>query len=247
MPHFFVPPQNISEGRFWIGPEGSNHLTRVLRKRVGDEVAIFDGADRAWRGVIDKVTPQRVEGKLLADDPSVPEAYAFRLFQGFPKGDKLDWILEKGTELGVTAFIPMDTDRAVGRLPPDRAKARLARWEKIVRVASQQCGRRRLPGVSAPVSLAEAMKKIGPGDWTFIPWESETGTPLKKALADFRRRAAGPPTINVMIGPEGGFAPAEVEKAKVAGAVPVTLGPRILRTETAGLYAASTILYELDL
>jgi 16S rRNA (uracil1498-N3)-methyltransferase len=243
LPHFLVPPQNVRDGRFHLEPAESRHLAVVLRKKPGDEVRLFDGADRSYRARLESVSPERVSGAVLSEEaggPALP--YRLRLFQGLPKGDKLEFILEKATELGAAEIVPVDTERSVARVPPDRLAAKRARWEKTVLAAAKQCGRKDLPKVSAPLSLDEALALCAPGELTLLPWEGEERLSLKEAL---RGAVPAPATINVFIGPEGGFSPAEVERARARGALPVTLGPLILRTETAAVAAAAAVLYEL--
>lgn len=246
MPHFFVSPESIRGGRFILSIEESGHLARVLRKKAGDEIGLFDGGNHAYRGVLEVVTPERVEGRILAELSAGVAPYTLRLFQAIPKGDTFEWILEKTTELGVAEIVPLQTRRNVAVIPPDRWAAKKARWEKIVRAASAQCGRAELPLVSAPVDLAGALARLGSGETSLIPWEGEVDRTLKAALASVDR-VGRRPVVNVMIGPEGGFDPGEVAQVRAAGVVPVTLGPRILRTETAGIFAASAIFYELGL
>lgn len=246
MPHFYVPPENIRGSYFWLNREESEHVARVLRKQPGEEIQLFDGADRSFRGVLETVTPSKVDGRVVAEEKQETPRYRLRLFQVLPKGDKMEWILEKGTELGIHEFVPVNSERSVGRVPAERLPARLERWEKIIRSAAQQCGRTDLPRVQTPLDWNAALARIEPDQWTFLPWESAAGTTLKAGLEAFRReRAAALPVINVIIGPEGGLSPDEVARAEARGARTVTLGPRILRTETAGLAAAAAFLYEL--
>lgn len=267
MPHFFVPPENILSGRFFLNPDESRHLAVVLRKKTGDKVRLFDGADRCYRAVLGKVEPGRVEGNLLDEGTrGAVLPYRLRLFQGLPKGEKMEWILEKATELGAASIVPVVTERSVARVPADRLDRRLDRWRKIVLSAAKQCGRTDVPEVLAPVSLEEALALRGKGSLTLFPWEGEETKTLKASLREFfgkENLRSGSPSpqpspmngggsmaaqeqirIDLFVGPEGGFSPAEVETARAAGAVTVTLGPLILRTETAGLMAASALLYE---
>lgn len=241
MPHFLVPPENVNGGRFHLGPAESRHLAVVLRKRPGDEVRLFDGVDRSFRARLDAVTPERVAGAILAEDAGGRLPYHLRLFQGLPKGDKLEWILEKMTELGAAEIVPVQTERSVAQVPADRLERKMERWRKIVLAAAKQCGRTALPVVGAPVTLDRALAACAGDDLTLIPWEGEETLSLKAAL----RRRGAVRAINLFIGPEGGFSPSEVERARSRGALPVTLGPLILRSETAGLAAAAGVLYEL--
>lgn len=241
MPHFFVPPENVADGRFHLGPEESRHLAVVLRRKPGDEVLLFDGADRSFRALLETVAPERVAGRILEASPRRPLLpYRLRLFQGLPKGEKMELILEKMTELGASEIVPVVTERSVARVPADRLAKRMDRWRRIVLAAAKQCGQTDLPEVREPVSFTEALSLLRPGELTLLPWEGEGSRLLRDAV----RGAGAPALVNLFIGPEGGFSPAEVEAARAKGAVPVSLGPLILRTETAGLMSASAFLYE---
>lgn len=245
MPHFFVSPKNIHDGQFALAPEESAHLARVLRKKPGDEVRLFDGVDRSYRGLLDIVTPERVSGRILAELSSIRAPYFLRLFQAIPKGDTFEWIIEKATELGVAEIVPLQSLRSVAKIPPARAAAKKIRWEKIARAASAQCGRADMPTILAPMEFDQALARLGAGETTLIAWEGEERNSLKSVLSAIDKKGRRP--TNVMIGPEGGFDPFEVDRARARGAVPVTLGPRILRTETAGIFVASALLYEFGI
>ncbi len=242
MPHFFVSPNNVRDGNFSLAPEESAHLARVLRKKPGEEVRLFDGVDRSYRGLLEIVTPERVSGRIVAELPPIDAPYFLRLFQGIPKGDTFEWIIEKATELGVSEIVPLQTLRSVARVPVSRAAAKQARWEKIARAAAAQCGRADVPLVSAPIAFETVLRGVAGDELWIIPWEGETDRTLKSVLSSVNKNGRRP--INVMIGPEGGFDPSEVNRARAAGVLPVTLGPRILRTETAGIFVASSLLYE---
>jgi 16S rRNA (uracil1498-N3)-methyltransferase len=247
VPHFFVSPKNIIAGAFILGPEESAHLARVLRKKTGDEVRLFDGVDRSYRGVLDLVTPERVSGRILAEGVEGQAPYFLRLFQSVPKGDRFEWIIEKATELGVSEIVPLQTLRSVVRVSAERSAAKRVRWEKIVRAAAAQCGRADVPALSLPQDFDAALDRIKTDEVFLLAWEGEETKTLKSALSSLKDSGRRPVPVNVMIGPEGGFDPAEVERARGRGAELVSLGPRILRTETAGIFLASSLLYEFGL
>lgn len=164
------------------------------------------------------------------------------LFQGLPKGDKIDFILQKNTEIGVTKFVPMITERTIVKLSSKKVKKRLKRWTKIVKEASKQCMRIDIPEVKQPISFNKAVSYFKNYDLVLIPWEQEKKVSVRKTIKNLDRNITN---IAVLIGPEGGFSVDEVEMAKRFGAVSVTLGPRILRTETAGIVISSLLLYEI--
>jgi 16S rRNA (uracil1498-N3)-methyltransferase len=160
------------------------------------------------------------------------------LYQALIKGQRFDWVLEKGTEVGVSSFVPVVSSRSVVR-PAEASASRLERWQRIVTEAAEQSGRSRLPQVSPPVTFADALASA-PG-LRLLPWEGEHDITLREALT-----AEGPPeAVSLFIGPEGGFPTEEVEMARQQGVRTVSLGPRILRAETAGIVAAALVLHEL--
>jgi 16S rRNA (uracil1498-N3)-methyltransferase len=246
VPHFFVSPQSVRDGAFVLAPEESAHLARVLRKKPGEEIGLFDGVNRSYRGTLTVVTPEKVEGKILCEVAAVPPPYFLRLYQAVPKGDAFEWIVEKATELGVSEIVAFHTRRNVARVSLGRADAKRARWEKIARAASAQCGRADTPAVSGPLEFDAVLARVHAGEVWAIPWEGAFGKTLKSVFSTVDR-GGRPPVVNVMIGPEGGFDPGEVDRACARGVIPVTLGPRILRTETAGVFVVSALLYELGL
>jgi 16S rRNA (uracil1498-N3)-methyltransferase len=174
------------------------------------------------------------------------------LCQGMLKAAKLEWVLQKGTELGVSAFVPLSCERAARGLE-ELGGAKRARWRRILEEATEQCGRARVPELAEPRTLPEALAALPAGAVALIPWEEERSTPLREALVDALERDAGPaggparrrpqaPEVHLFIGPEGGFAPSEVALAQRHGATPVTLGPRILRAETAAIVALALVM-----
>ncbi len=243
MPHFFVPPEAVQDEKFTLAADESRHLAKVLRKKPGDEVNLFDGQGRLYRARIDVVGEGSVTGRILSAETQPALDLTMRLFQGLPKGDKFDWILEKMTELGAAEIVPMHVERCVAHLAKEKIPARLERWKKILLSASKQSGRASVPSVRAPVTLDEALALCGKNDLTLFPWEGEKNVSLREILQSRLKDSRGK-TINIFIGPEGGFSMDEVARAQTAGAVTVSLGPAILRTETAGLFVASALVYE---
>ncbi|MGZ3458849.1 MAG: RsmE family RNA methyltransferase, partial [Archangium sp.] len=170
-----------------------------------------------------------------------PASREVHILQGLPKGDKLEWVLQKGTELGATAFHPVAAARSVVKLEPRRAEERTTRWMKIVEEAARQCRRNDVPLVHAPRPLLEAARALAPGTTLLVLDEEESAVPLGEA---FRACAPGAP-VALVVGPEGGLAREEVSALRSLGGRPVTLGRRILRTETAAL-AALAVMAHLD-
>lgn len=219
-------------------PEDKRHyVEHVLRLTEGDALEVFDGAGHAWDARL-------LAGGLVALGAR-REARAARplaVVQGLPKGDKLELVLQKGTELGAAAFHPVACARSVVKLEPRRAQERVQRWGRIAEEAARQCGRADVPAVHAPLPLEEAARALaGRGVRLLVLDEEERARPLGEAFRALPREAA----VAVVVGPEGGLAREEVQALAALGAVPVTLGRRVLRTETAAL-AALAVMGHLD-
>lgn len=235
MPHFFVPPENITDNRFVIRGEEARHLITVRRCAAGDEIDIFDGTGRSYRGRVEFVSKDDIAGSILAEAEGVKSAAEINLFQSVPKGERFDWLIEKAAELGVASITPLVSERSVVR---DFSAAKAARWERLALAACKQCGRSTLLKMNEPAALGNIKDRLAPGTLTIIPWESEE----EKTVGEYFGGDERPRTVNIIIGPEGGFSAHEIGIAKAAGALPVTLGPRILRVETAALVAVVLVM-----
>jgi 16S rRNA (uracil1498-N3)-methyltransferase len=251
----FVPDEAWREdGRLRLEGPAAHYLLTVLRLRAGETFAAATenrGNDRICR--IEEAERRALTAVVIGERAAAPEPpVAVRLFCGWPKGDKLDLIIQKGTELGVAAFTPVLTERSVPRPPADRLAPRLARWRAIAREASEQSGRAVIPSIEGPATLAEVARALAadaPPVRAFLLWEKETSRGLMEAIgvvsggdAPAPLTPLAPPAVSLITGPEGGLTAGEVEELIAAGAQPVTLGPRILRAETAALAAASLTL-----
>jgi len=229
MRRFTLPPERVVDGRVTFDAAESRHLTRVLRLGPGDTVVATDGAGRDYTVRLDSVG-EAASGTVLAVERGAPESpLAITLVQGIPKGDKMEAIVRAATELGVARVRPALCERTIVRLEPGRWRDRARRWQRVAREAAKQCGRAVIPEVEAPRPLAECLVTDGPADIALCFWEGG-GVPLHEALAT----TPAPRTALLVVGPEGGLAPAEVEAARARGLTIASLGPRILRTETAG-------------
>ncbi|HHY71460.1 MAG TPA: 16S rRNA (uracil(1498)-N(3))-methyltransferase [Thermoanaerobacterales bacterium] len=227
-----------------ISGEDAHHIIRVLRYRSGDVIRISDGANTESLGVIIDIDTRDIEIKLKIVEKNKLKGITplITLIQGLPKGEKFDWILQKNTEIGVCKFIPIVTQRTVVKLIPSKIERRKKRWEKIVKAAAKQCMRMDIPKIDQVLTFDSSLQEIKNHQLSIIPWEQEKVTTLKKIMQDIDKNIL---RIAVFIGPEGGFSIDEIKKAKAAGAVPVSLGSRILKTETAAVAACSMIMYEL--
>jgi len=224
-----------------ISGEEGIHLYRVLRLRPGTVVEVGDGRGQVYRAELISAGPHRSRARLLEPvleerEPRLPLILA----QALVKGEKMDWIIQKGTELGVHTFVPFTSGRVVVKLKGEKAEGRRERWTRIAREAAKQCGRAVVPRVDTPVDLEEVLTRYGRKDYLIImPWEGENNQGLNTVLTGIAHRTG----VLVLIGPEGGFEEEEVQRAREKGARVVSLGPRILRTETAALAVVTMILY----
>lgn len=242
MHRFFLPDVQPGEGEFPLDPGDANKICRVLRLRPGAEISIWDGSGREYRARITRIAGQSVYVQTAGQRENDQESpLPLVLVQGIPKGDKMELIIQKATELGVREVCPVLTERTVAQVPAERRRSRLQRWQVIAKEAARQCGRQRIPDISEITSLNDLWNRLSPDSCKLICWEEE-GSGLK----DFLRSRKSPPgaPVYLFVGPEGGFSQAEVARGSERGAVAVSLGKRILRTETAGLVGLSLILYE---
>jgi 16S rRNA (uracil1498-N3)-methyltransferase len=242
---FFVPPEALTGDQVSLEGDLAHRLSRVLRLKPSATIVLLDGSGLEYETRLETVAPRRVTGTVVARRPGRAEPRVrLVLYQSLIKGERFDWVLEKGTELGVAAFVPLLSRRNVVRPAPERS-GRPERWRRVVREAAEQCGRSVLPDVLPAQGLEEALTEAA--DLRLLPWEGEDALGLAAALRQARPalEAVEHPTVAIFIGPEGGFSVEEVALARQAGAQVVSLGRRILRSETAGIVAAAAVLYEL--
>ena len=245
MPHrFFVPPEWLAGGAVTIAGAQAHQIGRVLRMRPGDHVVVLD--DSGWEFDVRLLTvqPELVRGEVMSRQPAAGEPHTrITLYQGMLKRDRFEFVLQKGTELGIAEFVPLVTARTVA-LDREAPGKKHARWQAIIQEAAEQSRRGRRPALRPAMAFAQACEEASRcAGLKVLPWEEESRTSLRSVL-----RAAGPAgpgaAVRLFVGPEGGFTQEEVDLAQGCGLQPVTLGRRILRAETAGLVAAAAILYE---
>lgn len=247
MYQFFVEPTqiNIYDKTVIITGGDVNHIRNVLRMKPGEEIAVSNGADgKEYRCGIAVLEPERILCKLrsVKEDGAELPAKVY-LFQGLPKADKMELIVQKAVELGVYQIVPVAAKRSVVKLDEKKAKAKVARWQGIAEAAAKQSKRGIIPRVTEVLGFSEAIRTISDMDVRLIPYELADDMEKTRALID----KVGPgQNIAVFIGPEGGFEESEIREAVNAGIEPITLGKRILRTETAGMTVLSWILYRLE-
>ena len=220
-----------------LAGEDARKLLVVLRRVAGDEVEIVDSGGRSFGGVLE-VEGARVRARLVEElgAPRAP-SLSISLAQGVPKAAKMDYVVEKATELGIARILPFSSERTVGGGTRD---GKVERWRRLAKSAAQQCGRRDVPEVEGPRSFAELLERFAAYDLALVPWEVAETVPLRERLPSLLENVC---TVLVAIGPEGGLSHEEALAAQAAGAHLISLGSRILRTETAGLVACSALLY----
>lgn len=235
MPRGSVRARNVT-----LGPEMAHRLGRVLRMKRGDHILLSEGGPRDFEAQITGVSGQALTAVVVAerDAPHEPNV-AVTLYQSLIRQNRFDLVLEKGTELGVSRFVPMTSARSQphGDANGEPSSAKAKRWGRVVLEAAEQCGRGRLPEVAAPQAFEQAVR--GAQGLKLLPYESARGTGLTAYLRGLAHR---PPAVSLFIGPEGGFEPSEIDLAESQGAVIVTMGPRVMRSETAGIVASTLVL-----
>ena len=240
MHRFFIPPQWIDHDRVVIKGKQVLQLRNVLRMTKGDRILVLDNSGWQYEVELKSVERERVEGVVREKSLSLAEpCIKIVLYQALLKGEKFEFVLQKDTELGIASFVPMVCERCVVGVK-DASDRKLNRWRRIIAEAGEQSRRGKLP-LLEPVQSFESACQLVQG-FSLLAWEGEKALGLRAALAGQGAKEIS--SVNLFIGPEGGFSPAEVEFAHGCGVVPITLGRRVLRAETAGLVAATAILYE---
>ncbi len=241
MPKFFVEPSKVTGDTITIDTSDVLHITKVLRLNTGDIVTVSDSKSTDYECEITEISKESVFLKVLSQKNIDTESnIQITVFQALPKASKMEYIIQKNTELGVVKFVPVALSRCVVKLDKKEADKKVSRWQKISDEAAKQSGRGILPEVSEIVNLKTAIEKMKQSDLFFVPYESEDNNSLKPLL-----KGKTPKTISYLIGPEGGFSPEEIICIKEEGIPLITLGKRILRTETASLAVTSMLMYEI--
>ena len=242
MHRFYVAPECIGDEFIEVGGQVANQSSKVLRLQPRDQVAFFDNSGYEYIVELISVTQHLLNGRIVhrAIGSSDPRIH-LTLYQGIMKANKFETVLQKGTEIGISSFVPVLCSRSVPSLSRDWVNNRYLRWSNIIVEASEQSGRTCIPTLEAPMSFQEAIVGIkGNG---IMAWEGETDKGLRECLVE-SIHGSGSQNCSLFVGPEGGFAIEEVQQAKSAGFVTVNLGKRILRAETAGLAMAMAAMYE---
>ena len=248
MSKFFVKSDKINNNEIVIDNEDVNHIKNVLRKNIGDNILICDYEKRInYNCKIKEIAKQDIICEVVSSYESENESnIKIDIFQGLPKADKMELIIQKGTELGVNSFIPVAFKRSVVKFDEKDKEKKLIRWQKISEVAAKQCGRDIIPLIKNIENVKNICKLFENYDIVLVAYEAENKNILKDALKSLKNIKERDIKIAVIIGPEGGIEESEIEIFKSAGAQIVTLGKRILRTETVCLAISAIINYELE-
>jgi len=244
MPRFFVKREAVCGDQIYITGSDVNHIKNVLRMAPGEAISVSDGEGRDYFGTVVSLDKDKVTVHIENSWDSFVELPAkVWLFQGLPKADKMELIIQKAVELGVYKVVPVMMKRTIVKLDVKKEAKKLARWQGIAESAAKQSGRGVIPEIMAPVDFKDALAVAGHLDAVILPYEKADGMDEARALI---RRMRGKKSVGIFIGPEGGFDESEVLAAVDAGASVMTLGHRILRTETAGMAVLSILMFELD-
>ena len=246
MHHFFVRPEQISGKEAYIEGPDWNHAANVLRVRPGEQVLLSVGEDWDYLCTVREVdrAGQRVLLSVLEENRDVRELpVKISLYQGLPKSDKMELIIQKAVELGAARVVPVETARCVVKLDRKKAESKCARWQAISESAAKQSGRSVIPEIAMPMKYTAALKEAADFDVRLIPYENAEGMERTRKILESVRPGQ---KIAVFIGPEGGFEETEIRQAEEAGFEAVTLGKRILRTETAGFVVLSLLMAQTE-
>lgn len=242
MHKFFVNKENICCDVCKIDGEDVKHIYKVLRLKIGDKININNCEGKEYLAVIEDINKKEVIAKILEQCELNNESKVrVHLFQGLPKSTKMDLIVQKNTELGIASITPVIMERVV--VKNDSEFKKVDRWNRIALEACKQSKRSLIPSINKPIEFEKLIEKIDDIDLVVVPYENQQGYGMKKLANNLDKNSIK--NVAIVIGPEGGFEEEEIGKLKAKGANIVTLGPRILRTETAGFTALSLIMYEL--
>ena len=246
MHRFYIPPENWNLDNLQLGADESHQCLDVLRLKVGDRVVVFNGAGVEATAEIFAIGRDRVEMRHLQHAKSQPLACKITLAQAIPKGKNMELIVQKATELGVAAIVPLLSDRTVVQVDDGDSAKKQQKWQAVAVEAAKQCGQNWLPTVEKPQSPKEFFHTNPRFDLLLIASLQPDARHLKQVLKETKEMLGKPvSSALVLIGPEGDFTPAEISLAKGHGCLPITLGPIVLRTETAAIYSLSVLGYEL--
>lgn len=244
MARFFVEKEKIEENRIIIDGADAHHIARSLRMAEGDETVVCDGEGKEYHCRLIRIRDEECVCEIIEETESSSESpVSITLCMAYPKGDKLETVIQKAVELGADRIIPFESSRCIKRPKAEKAEKQTARLQRIAEEAAKQCGRAKIPTVTHAMSYKAMLSEATDAALALLCYESEEGLTIKSVLSGKEI----PESISVIVGSEGGFSAEEVAEAKAAGCISVSLGERILRCETAPAYALSAISYEYEL
>ncbi|WP_308638837.1 RsmE family RNA methyltransferase [Paenibacillus silvisoli] len=247
MQRYFVTPEQFTDNTVVLTGDDAHHASRVMRMEAGDALIVSDGRSRVAQAEIRSLSPGKVEAEVTEWLPLSGEPrWSATVAQSLPKGDKMEIVIQKGTEIGAVSFLPFQSQRMIVQYDAKKEAKRIERWSKIAKEAAEQAHRSRIPAIEPVASWRELVARISGFDLALFCYEKEGGGHgLRDAIASRAKGwGDGERTILLIVGPEGGFTEREAEEAEKAGAVVVGLGKRILRTETAAMVGLSCLMYE---
>ena len=247
MPRFFVKNEQIKGTTIEILGEDVKHIKNVLRKQIGDNIEICDqDTEKSYICEIEKIGNESILTNIIEELQSYDDNIKVDIYQGLPKADKMELIIQKSVELGVNAIIPVTMKRCVVKIDSKDELKKITRWQKIAESAAKQSGRNAIPEIKNIVNVEKIIQLIKEYDCVIVAYENEKNNTIKRELLKIKENIHDKVKIAVVIGPEGGLEEKDVEILKQNGAKIVTLGRRILRTETVALNVLSVIMYELE-
>ena len=246
MHRFYLPPEHWSGGSLALDGAEAHHCRNVLRLEAGDKVVLFDGRGRELTAEITSADVSQIQLRKLHEAQTPPLRCQITLAQAIPKGKNMDLIVQKAVEIGAAEIAPIVSDRTVVRLDEESAAAKQSKWQTVAIEAAKQCGQNWLPRVHVPQSMAQFFQQPRRFDLQLIGSLQSDAVHLKKILAEYSAEHGDrPANVLMLVGPEGDFTPAELSLARTHGCRPITLGPIVLRVETASIYCLSVLSYEL--
>ena len=247
MPRFFVKADQVTDTEIKIIGEDVKHIKNVLRKQIGDIIEICNQeTEKAYKCEISNLNEEQITSKIIEEISSDNEKIKVDIYQGLPKADKMELIIQKAIELGANAIIPVDMKRCIVKLDSKSEIKKIERWQKIAESAAKQSGRNIIPQIGNVIQIKDLIKLQNEYDVIIVCYENEKENSLKTELLNLKEQDKQELSIAIVIGPEGGLEENDVDILKQSGAKIVTLGNRILRTETVALNVLSIIMYELE-
>ena len=248
MPRFFVSQEQINGDKIHILGDDAFHISRSLRMAAGEHITACDENATEYDCVLEEFLPDKVIGRIVSSSESGTEPlFVAHIYQGLPKGDKLETVIQKSVECGASSITTFESEFCIAKSKPDAEKNKVERRNRIAAEAAKQSGRALLPKVYATVSFDKMIEEASKADVKLFCYEAQGTLPLGKQLRSALPSVNGKPVVAIVVGPEGGFSKKEAEKAEKAGFLMCGLGKRILRTETAATFALSCLVYETEL